>query len=417
MLRAIAVLALSAAVLPVVPSAQGAVTGRTIVADVQRFWSAQMPRVYGRPYQRVPPGRVQGATRRRPPTLRCEGLTGLELFDEALEGNAIGGRCPEGPLVAWDASPNAVVEGLRARFGTPGLAAVMAHEVGHVVQAQLGLTGRKTILLEQQADCFAGAYFTWSRENGNLAAGSSKAALDDAASAMLGVRDPVGTSAGEDDAHGSGFDRVRAFQDGLIGGAKACKRYPRKLPRLFQVRFRPGEERTGGNLALGELTSAIVPELDRFFTQAEGGFTPVLLVPTATPECSAAVPATAVCRATRSVVIDRARYTRLTSRVGDASVVLLLAMAWSDMGLGGQVADPTTRYEYNVCRAGGFFRAASDGTVPQNELTLSAGDLDEALITLLSSTRDVRPAGGLASSVAFRTGVTRGVRACAELLA
>ena len=34
----------------------------------------------------------------------------------------------------------------------------MAHEYGHAIQARLGLDDQPTVVLEQQADCFAGSW-------------------------------------------------------------------------------------------------------------------------------------------------------------------------------------------------------------------------------------------------------------------
>ncbi len=43
---------------------------------------------------------------------------------------------------------------------------VLAHEYGHAVQRSANLTGRSTptLVAEQQADCFAGAYMRWVAE-------------------------------------------------------------------------------------------------------------------------------------------------------------------------------------------------------------------------------------------------------------
>ena len=50
--------------------------------------------------------------------------------------------------------------GLAAEFGASILGVVFAHEYGHVIQARAGVLGRElpTIVSEQQADCFAGAW-------------------------------------------------------------------------------------------------------------------------------------------------------------------------------------------------------------------------------------------------------------------
>ena len=48
--------------------------------------------------------------------------------------------------------------GLYKKFGAFALAQVLSHEWGHVIQTEAGTEFPATILAEQQADCFAGAF-------------------------------------------------------------------------------------------------------------------------------------------------------------------------------------------------------------------------------------------------------------------
>ncbi len=100
----------------------------------------------------------------------------------------------------------------------------MAHEFGHAVQGRVGYPANDTsINTETQADCFAGAWTRWVAD-GNAAHETIRAPeLDGLLAGYFIVRDPPGTGADEDQAHGSYFDRVSAIQDGYDGGAAACR--------------------------------------------------------------------------------------------------------------------------------------------------------------------------------------------------
>src|SRR3954454_2598291 len=105
---------------------------------------------------------------------------------------------------------------------------VLAHETGHAVQFKLGAKSgitqaTKTIVKEQQADCYAGAFFRW------IADGKSKRfqistgeGLNRIMATMFFIRDPVGTDANKPGAHGLAWDRVYAFQAGFGDGPKRC---------------------------------------------------------------------------------------------------------------------------------------------------------------------------------------------------
>ena len=56
---------------------------------------------------------------------------------------------------------------LAKTFGTFSVALVLAHEWGHAIQDRAGNDDEQTVYLEQQADCFAGAFLDHVAENGN----------------------------------------------------------------------------------------------------------------------------------------------------------------------------------------------------------------------------------------------------------
>jgi len=119
---------------------------------------------------------------------------------------------------------------LRDRFGAPGdfaQAYVIAHEIGHHVQNQLGLldrgqgaaatgAGKGGVRVELQADCFAGVWARDTRDRGNLEQGDFEEALTAAASVgddTIQERE-TGTVRPESWTHGSAEQRRRWFDRG-----------------------------------------------------------------------------------------------------------------------------------------------------------------------------------------------------------
>ena len=126
--------------------------------------------------------------------------------------------CPAGDFIAWDESGLLIPYYVQA--GDFAAAFVLAHEFGHAMQARLPRKERLGVLAELQADCFAGAWARSVQDEGLLAAGD----LDEATLAVFSARDVPGTEFTDPRAHGSGFERTRAFTDGYEGGPRRC--YP-----------------------------------------------------------------------------------------------------------------------------------------------------------------------------------------------
>jgi uncharacterized protein len=129
-------------------------------------------------------------------------------------------------------------EDLSKRFGAPGefaRAYVIAHEIGHHVQNQLGITGKVaqqrgrtsqvrsnalSVLVELQADCFAGIWGHYAKQRNLLDPGDVEAGL--AAAAAIGddrlQQQSRGRVSPESFTHGSSSQRVRWFRTGLDSG-------------------------------------------------------------------------------------------------------------------------------------------------------------------------------------------------------
>ena len=124
--------------------------------------------------------------------------------------------CNAGKYVAYD--DENLFPQLEENFGDFTIALTLAHEWGHAIQDQAGLRG-PTIALEQQADCFAGAWVRHVADGGTSRLRLREGNLDAGLAGFLTFRDPPGSDPTTDGAHGSAFDRVGALQEGYDNGA------------------------------------------------------------------------------------------------------------------------------------------------------------------------------------------------------
>jgi uncharacterized protein len=160
----------------------------------------------------------------------------LVLFTQATQ-SACGGAssavgphyCPPDQTVYLDLS---FFRELRDRFGASGdfaHAYVIAHEVGHHVQNELGIMDRVEnredgIRLELQADCLAGVWGYTAEKRGLLDPGDTREALD--AAAAVGddriQQQTQGRVTPENWTHGSSEQRMKWFTRGMNKGDPAA---------------------------------------------------------------------------------------------------------------------------------------------------------------------------------------------------
>ena len=165
----------------------------------------------------------------------------LVLFTDAVESgcgvaeSAVGPfYCPTDEKVYIDLS---FYRDLKDRYGAPGdfaQAYVIAHEVGHHVQNQLGIMGevqdaqqqassqaeanRLSVMLELQADCFAGVWaYNAEQARDVLEQGDVEEGLN-AASSIGDDRLTQGRVSPDSFTHGTSAQRVSWFQTGLESG-------------------------------------------------------------------------------------------------------------------------------------------------------------------------------------------------------
>ena len=390
------------------------------IADIQSYWATTMPSVYGEAYQAISADRLFPYSQADPPP-GC-GTRGDTPYAE-VAGNAF--YCSEGDFVAWDAQQ--LFPKLTQQFGAFAPALVLAHEWGHAIQARVGFDADESVYVEQQADCFAGA---WA---GHVASGGSDLSvssddLDRALAGMLQLSDPVGIDSGQDGAHGNGFDRVGAFQDGVEGGASACAAYETDPPAVTESGFTSSADyATGGDMSLSALLPELERALDTYWSNAVGTKfeSPKLVASTGSASCDGSsdggvlVDSVVYCADSNTVVYDPATLREAHSSVGDFAAGILLATGWSsavqhDLG---RAIEGKTAWRSAECLAGAF-SAGVDGSRSRSSssstMTLSPGDLDEVVSMLVGAHGGDERGTAFERVAAFRTGWSKGASACTK---
>ena len=184
-------------------------TLQQVIASLEAYWAKALPEAFGVEY--TSPSRYAYYRPDQGPGPRCGG-------QEAPARNAF--YCPAGDFIAWDETNLMIPYYVQA--GDFAAAFVLAHEFGHAMQARLPRQERLTVLSELQADCFAGAWARSVQDEGLLEAGD----LDEATLAVFSARDVPGTDFTDPAAHGTGFERTRAFSDGYEQGPRRCAPAP-----------------------------------------------------------------------------------------------------------------------------------------------------------------------------------------------
>jgi predicted metalloprotease len=393
------------------------------IKDVERYWTTEYPKLSGgKPFQPVKGGYHPYTKTKLPPACGQE--------PAQYQENAF--YCPQGDFIAWDSQ--VLIPELLSEFGPLLVGVVIAHEYGHAIQTRLGIAQQPTIVLEQQADCFGGA---WA---GDVQAGHSTFGkitpqqLDNTLAGLLQLRDQPGTAAQTEGAHGNAFDRVRALQDGFESGPAPCAKYSASNLPVTEVPFQtPQDAATGGDLpSFQDTVTVLTQSLQSYWSQAFPELDPgqrwkTLTVrpfnPSSPPACQGRVPpdpgaaetafycATGDFAAFDSVQLGPALY----QRIGDNAVGMLLG------GLFAQAAQQR-RGESATGRAGQLEVDCLAGTWTNNLLTgnsaddiqLSPGDLDEAVAALLVFNRanESGQVSGFDRIASFRKGTLQGLSGC-----
>ena len=401
------------------------------VQDVTEFWRATYPELYGDEFEDLAGFYGYGPDTEPPP---CGSPP--PSYDLIAE-NAF--YCPEDDIIAWDEV--GLLPPLNEQFGAFTVAIVIAHEFGHAIQARAGAFDR-TVDLEMQADCFAGAWTGHVADGGAASFSEGDIDLDQTVAGMIAIRDLPGTDPNNPAAHGSGFDRVGAFQDGYENGAGTCVDYadPGVDRATAEIEFTTADEfETEGNLHLedipGEegLLTLVERDLNQFyedlFAELGRSFTVVDDLVIADPDQGVTCGgedlsgddltfAAIYCEDENIVVLDGAQLVPSLDEIGDFAVAAEIARLWARAGqsqLG--VADSDLAGLQADCLTGVWsFSVFPDSGINRGNLTMSAGDLDEGIMGFIAFAEDDGSGGGdvFSRADALRTGFFDGYDTCEE---
>ncbi|HLA67083.1 MAG TPA: neutral zinc metallopeptidase [Acidimicrobiia bacterium] len=399
------------------------------IADLQTYWSAEMPREWGIDFQPLADLGPYYVSQGDQP--RCGGPMQRREYEE----NAF--YCGADDTIQWDA------EGLMAplfqQFGDFTVALVLAHEWGHAIQNRYGFdeVNQPTIISELQADCFAGAW------TGHIANDESDVLrlepgdLEEAMAGFLLIGDGLGNAPGGPDAHGGSFDRLNAFFDGFTDGVPRCATYETDQPPIVFIDLQVGDDPSqGGDLPLAEVAPTITAALEIYW----GIVYPDLFGDTWTPvsqvipyrPSSGDLPSCGGFGADRSFYEGNAYYCppddyvawddeglfpSLYTEVGDFAVGLVLATQWGHAvqeraGLPTDGVDAALQAD---CLTGTWTAALTVADNPM-QLYLSAGDLEEGIAGFLTLSgtpgEEGSGAGAFDRFQAFKEGFFNGTDAC-----
>lgn len=400
------------------------VLARNALADLETFWAAQFPEVFGTEFQPLSGGYFSVDPGNADPSAYPRGI-GCGAAVRDVENNAFYCTAPDAPNSDSISYDRAFLAELGEEFGRFIPALVMAHEFGHAVQARVGAPSA-SIAVETQADCYAGTWTRWVAEGEAQHSTLRTPELDELLRGYVQLRDPVGTSPGEQQAHGSYFDRVAAFQEGFDDGAEACRDNFGPDRAFTQQPFTSDQDvARGGNAPPDELLTIIdtslpaawEPAFDEVFGER---FDPPSIEPFDgdAPGCAPDGELDLVyCADENLVAFDTTDLASPAYELGDFAVATAVALPYGlavrdQLGLS---TDDEEAARSAVCLSG--FYAAQVFAGEAGGITVSPGDVDESVQFLLAfgSEPSVVPDAGLTGFQLvdlFRNGFVQGLGAC-----
>jgi len=346
------------------------------------------------------------------------------------------GFCTDDETIGWDRGE--LIPTLRGEYGDMGVVMMLAHEYGHAVQGQAGLVDddTPTLVSEQQADCFSGAYMRWVAEDNSPRFTLSTAdGLNNVLAAVISFRDPVMTENDPEvgyDEHGSAFERLSAFQFGFTDGPTACAAIDMReitqrrgdLPVLLE------EDETGELPVTEDSVRSVVEALTAVFEPAEP---PQLVFEEVDCADARPSPPASYCPATNTLAVD---LDGLAEMGGTPHIADPIALATGDNSAysvlmsrymqalvrehGGVALDDAEAALRTACLTGVATTELSRpvSTPSGGTLALTAGDIDEAVSGILTNglaASDVNGESvpsGFSRIDAFRVGVLGDTERC-----
>lgn len=409
------------------------VVAANAIADIEAWWAVEYPKQTGEPYKPVSGGFYAVGPDSDHAKLPCGPLEWTDVQMNAY-------YCFFSDGIAWD--QHVLFPFLERKYGSFAVPFVMAHEWGHAIQGRAGLRNMPTIVKELQADCFAGAWVKHVRVDPASRFRITIEDLDRALGGIIFLRDDPGGTSDDPNAHGSGFDRVGAFQDGYEQGVSRCFEYDTTDPEPFLFPFTSSDDlASGGDLPLGGdgvtegITDLAFDSLDAFWadefpelsdgeewTPLDGGRPFRSRAPLTCGGQEVTNFRLFVCMPERYVGYEIDEFIPEAYELGDLAVAVLFAGQYGlavQEQLGAMPEDQITATLRGDCYAGAWAGAL----LPPNSnedylLTLSPGDLDEGVDSLLNNRLDgdrERQGPGFDRARAFRVGVVDGSAACGDV--
>lgn len=389
------------------------------IADLQKYWGEEYPKLYGSDYKPVAGGffAVVPSSGKLPPCAESS---------SDISGNAF--YCATKDVVAWDSEK--LLPELQSKFGDFVIPIVLAHEWGHAIQARSNFTAR-TVTKELQADCFAGGWAKHAKDAGVYKVNAAE--MDNALAGILELRDSPGTSNIDPSAHGSGFDRVGAFQDGYDNGPTACKAYRDDNPVVVELPFQNAEdEAAGGDMPYDAIVNDVPYDIEDYWAHVYPELTngeawvPVKGLepfdPANPPTCGgnrAEGYALFYCVPEDYIGWDNVDAMPTVYRQGgDFAVATLLATQFglAAMTRANDKSDDKTQSLRGDCFAGAYTASVLlQNRKDTSSFGISPGDLDEAITALLVFRGDgdvERQGAGFERIRHYRNGVINGAEAC-----
>lgn len=396
------------------------VLARNALTDLEVFWAERFPEDFGIAFEPLAGGYFSVDPGNADPAAYPGGI-GCGSVARAVENNAfycVARDAPNSDSISYDRT---FLADLGAEFGRFIPALVMAHEFAHAVQARVGAPAA-SIVVETQADCLAGTWARWVADGEAEHSVLRTPELDELLRGYLLLRDPVGTNPGEQQAHGSYFDRVAAFQEGFDSGTAAC-RDNFGPDRLFtQEPFLSDEDLDrGGNAPYGELLDIIDTSLPAAWEQAVTGFEPPTIAsfdgdaPGCAPDPGLDL---VYCADENLVAFDRTDLAAPAyEELGDFAVATAVALPYGlavrdQLGLS---TDGEEAFRSAVCLSGWYAAQVYAGQA--GGTSVSPGDVDESVQFLLAfgGEPSVVPDADLTGFQLvdlFRNGFVQGLDAC-----
>ncbi|MBY0291515.1 MAG: neutral zinc metallopeptidase [Mycobacteriaceae bacterium] len=368
--------------------------GRQAISDIEEFWEAS----YGESFD----GSFEPVTELI--SWDANGFDDTDFCGDSTYGIVNAGYCLDDHTIGWDRGE--FLPALQEAHGDTGLTMMLAHEYGHAIQYQSGMADddTETLVAEQQADCLAGAYMRWvAEDNSPRFTLSTGEGLNNVLAAVIGFRDPLlnidDPEVGVNE-HGSAFERVSAFQFGFTDGVQACASIDMReigqrrgdLPVLL-----PSDHT--GELAITETSvQDIVGALDTSFSPKNP---PQLSFEAADCPDARQSPPVSFCPATNTIVVDLPELEAMGAQAdgdddsvslatGDNtaySVLMSRYMQAIQHEHGGVTLDNAQAALRTACLTGVATAELSkdSSTAGGNTITLTAGDVDEAVSGILTN--------------------------------